>query len=93
MQKINLEQDIRSLSEFRANAAGFIEQINKTGRPIVLTQNGRVAAVVVGVAEYDALIEKLELLEELNIAERQINEGKVIENEAARKQILEQLKK
>lgn len=93
MQKISLEQDIKSLSEFRANAASFIEQIHKTGRPIVLTQNGRGAAVVVGVAEYDALIEKLELLEELNIAERQMNEGKVIENEEARKQILEQLKK
>lgn len=93
MQKISLEQDIKSLSEFRANAAGFIEQIHKTGRPIVLTQNGRGAAVVMGVAEYDALIEKIELLEELNIAETQMNEGKVTENEEARRQILEKLRR
>ncbi|MFY9225578.1 MAG: type II toxin-antitoxin system Phd/YefM family antitoxin [Blastocatellia bacterium] len=93
MQKISLEQDIKPLSEFRANAAGFIEQINKTGRPIVLTQNGRGAAVVLGVAEYDALMEKIELLEEISIAEMQMNEGKVTENEEARKQILERLGK
>ncbi len=93
MQKISLEQDIKPLSEFRANAAGFIEQINKTGRPIVLTQNGRGAVVVLGVAEYDALMEKIELLEEISIAEMQMNEGKVTENEEARKQILERLAK
>jgi len=93
MQKISLEQDIKPLSEFRANAAGFIEQINKTGRPIVLTQNGRGAAVVLGVAEYDALMEKMELLEEISIAEIQMNEGKVTENEEARNQILERLSK
>lgn len=93
MQKISVEQDIKSLSEFRANAAGFIEQINKTGRPLILTQNGRGAAVVLGVVDYDALMEKMELLEELSIAEMQMNEGKVTENEEARKQILERLKK
>jgi prevent-host-death family protein len=93
MQKISIEQDIKSLSEFRANAAGFIEQINKTGRPIVLTQNGRGAAVVLGVVDYDALMEKIELLEELSIAEMQMNEGKVTENEEVRKQILEKLKR
>jgi len=93
MQKISVEQDIKSLSDFRANAAGFIEQINKTGRPIVITQNGRGAAVVIGVADYDALMEKLELLEEIHIAETQMNEGKVTENEEARKQILERLRK
>ena len=93
MQKIKVEQDIKSLSEFRANAAGLIQQINKTGRPIVLTQNGKGAAVVLGVVDYDALMEKMELLEELSIAETQMNEGKVTDNDEARKQILERLKK
>lgn len=93
MQKISLEQDIKPLSEFRANAAGFIEQINKTGRPIVLTQNGKGAAVVLGVAAYDALMEKMELLEEISIAEVQMNGGKVTENKEARKRILERLGK
>ena len=93
MQKISVEQDIKPLSEFRANAAGFIEQINKTGRPIIITQNGKGAAVVLGVSDYDALMEKLELLEEIHIAETQMSEGKVTENEEARKQILEKLKK
>src|SRR5437899_1638419 len=92
MPRLILEQDIRPLSEFRANAAALIEQVHKTGRPLVITQNGRSAAVLLDVAAYDALIEKLELLEEIHTAEAQMREGKVVENEEARAQILVGLK-
>ena len=38
--------DIRPLSEVRANAAGMIERVRKSRRPLVLTQRGHTAAVV-----------------------------------------------
>lgn len=63
MRHINLEDDIKSLSEFRANSANFIKQIKDTKRPLILTQHGKSTAVLVDVAEYQATIEKLELLQ------------------------------
>jgi prevent-host-death family protein len=50
-------EDIRSLSEFRANTATFIAQVQTTRRPLVLTQHGRGAAVLLAVDEYERLVE------------------------------------
>lgn len=93
MRHINLEDDIKSLSEFRANSANFIKQIKDTKRPLILTQHGKSTAVLVDVAEYQATIEKLELLQEIQTAERQIAEGKILSNEQVEKRIADRYTK
>lgn len=75
MVSIRFSEDIRPLSEFRANAAAFIEQVQATHRPIVLTQHGRSAAVLLDVAEYERLVERAEVLEDIRLAEEQIARG------------------
>jgi antitoxin YefM len=76
MRHIDFENDIKSLSEFRANAAHLVKQIKDTKRPLILTQHGKSSAVLVDVAAYQALIDKLELFQEIQLAEEQISEGK-----------------
>ena len=56
MQRIQLDEDVKPLSEFRANVASFIERIQKTKRPLVITQRGKSAAVMLDVAEYETLL-------------------------------------
>ena len=65
MSRIHFDKDIQPLSEFRAGVASYIKQINETRRPLVITQRGKGVAVVLDVAEYEAMQEKIELLEEL----------------------------
>lgn len=43
---MKLTRDIQSLSVFKRDSSKFIKQIKKTGQPIVLTVNGKAAAVV-----------------------------------------------
>ncbi|EHR39720.1 type II toxin-antitoxin system Phd/YefM family antitoxin [Alishewanella jeotgali] len=93
MSRIHLDQDIRPLSEFRAGVASFIKQINETRRPLVITQRGKGVAVVLDVAEYEAMQEKIELLEEMRAAEVQLAAGMGISSEDARSQILRRLEK
>ena len=62
MSRLHLDQDIQPLSDFRAGAASFIRQVNETRRPIVITQRGKGVAVVLDVAEYESMQEKIELL-------------------------------
>lgn len=93
MSRIHFDQDIQPLSEFRAGVASFIKQINETRRPLVITQRGKGVAVVLDVAEYEAMQEKIELLEEVQKAELQIASGKGIANSDARAQILAKLNK
>ena len=83
MQRIVLNDDIHSLSEFRANASGFISQVHKTKRPLVITQNGKSAAVLLDVDEYENLIEKTELIQDVEIALTQISNGKGISHAKA----------
>ncbi|HFG2217168.1 TPA: type II toxin-antitoxin system Phd/YefM family antitoxin, partial [Vibrio cholerae] len=68
--------------------ASFIKQINETRRPLVITQRGKGVAVVLDVAEYEAMQEKIELLEEMRTAEAQLAAGLGISNEDARSQVL-----
>lgn len=93
MRQINLENDIKPLSEFRANAAKFVKQVKETKRPIILTQHGKSAAVLLDVAAYQALVEKLELLQEIQIAEKQISEGKYLTSEQVKERIAERYNK
>jgi prevent-host-death family protein len=89
MQRVLLDQDIKPLSEFRANAAAFIKQVQTTKRPLVITTHGKSAAVLLDVAEYEALIEKSEVLQDIHMAERQLEEGKGLGHEEAKSRVLE----
>ncbi|WP_161680532.1 type II toxin-antitoxin system Phd/YefM family antitoxin [Vibrio toranzoniae] len=92
MSRIHFDQDIQPLSEFRAGVTSFIKQINETRRPLVITQRGKGVAVVLDVAEYEAMQEKIELLEEMRTAEAQLTSGLGVSNEDARAQVLGRIK-
>lgn len=93
MRPIRLSRDIRPVSEFRANAAAFVQQVRDTRRPMVLTQHGRSAAVLLDVEEYERLVERAELLDDVAIAERQIDEGEGVEHETAHAEMLRRLER
>lgn len=55
---MKVTRDIQSLSVFKRDTAKFLRQMKKTGEPIVLTVNGKAAAVVLDPDEYEYLREK-----------------------------------
>ncbi len=89
---IDFEQDIRPLSEFRANAAKLLKQIDTTGRPLIITQHGKSKAVLLAVNDYQKLIEKLEILEDIYISEQQIAEGKGMPHSQVKDELLKKFK-
>ncbi len=91
MQRVVLDQDVKPISEFRANAASLVQQVQRTRRPLVITQQGRSAAVLLAVSEYEKLLAKLELLQDVHTAEEQIDSGRGLPQAAARKKALERL--
>jgi antitoxin YefM len=90
---IRFSQDIRPLSEFRANAAALVQQVRKTRRPLVLTQRGRSAAVLLDIAEYERLVERAELLEDIAFAEEQIAAGEGVEHGEAKRQVQSRIRR
>jgi prevent-host-death family protein len=57
--------DIRSLTDFQRNAKAYLERIRRSGRPVVLTVNGKAAAVVHDAAGYQKLLDALDRAEAL----------------------------
>jgi prevent-host-death family protein len=74
--KLKPSRDIQPVTEFRANAAKVIEQVRETGAPVILTQHGRGAAVLLDVEAYEAMVDELELLRDARTAEAQVATGK-----------------
>ena len=86
-RRVKLHTDIRRVSEFRANAAELIEQVKESGRPLVLTQRGHSAAVVLDVAEYERMVEEIELLSDVRTSIRQIDAGEGLSNRDAKAEL------
>ena len=91
MQRIHLNRDIQPLSEFRANAANFLDQVKKTGRLIVITQRGKSSAVLMDVNEYERLLERIETLNDIHEAEKQIKNNELTSHKSAKSRILKNL--
>lgn len=92
MTRLKLDEDIQPLSEFRANAAAMITKVRESRRPLVLTQRGHSAAVLLDVTEYERLIEENELLRDIRIAEQQIADGQAIPHGEVRRELLDRFR-
>jgi prevent-host-death family protein len=53
---MKLSRDIQSLSVFKRDSSKYIKQIKKTGEPLVLTVNGKAAAVVIDPDSYETYL-------------------------------------
>lgn len=93
MQRLKFDQDIKPMSEFRTGIASFLKQVHDTKRPLVITQHGKGVAVLLDVAEYESMQEKIELLEDVQTSIAQIDSGEGIEHSKAKDIILGQIEK
>lgn len=50
-----LAEDVVPIAEFKTHASAVIRRMRATGHPIVITQNGRPAAVVLAPEDFDEL--------------------------------------
>ena len=93
MQRLKIDQDIRPLSEVRTGIAKFIKQVHDTKRPVIITQHGKGVAVLLDAHEYEAMLEKLELLTDVQISLNQLESGQGINHEDAKEKVLNRVQK
>jgi antitoxin YefM len=92
MKRLKVNEDIRPMSEFRTGIASFLKQVHNTKRPLIITQHGKGVAVLLDAGEYEALQEKIELLQDIQISFNQIEAGEGIEHEEARAMLLKRIR-
>jgi prevent-host-death family protein len=78
---LDIEKDIRSLSDFKRHTGEFLEQIRDSGHPLVLTINGKAELIVQDAASYQKLlrrVDELEALEGIGRGVADVEAGRVI---------------
>ena len=76
---MNTKQDIRPISFVKANAANLLDQVNKTHRPVIITQNGEAKAVLIDTESYDSMQNAIGILKLISMGEKDIKDGKFAE--------------
>jgi antitoxin YefM len=62
MVKIRVSEDIVTVSDFKAQASEWLRRITGSGHPLVITQNGKPAGVLLSPAAFDDLSERQHFL-------------------------------
>lgn len=68
--------DIVPISDLRQDAAAVLKRIRSSREPLVITQRGRAAAVMVSVEAYERAEQERQILMLLARGEKEIAEGK-----------------
>ncbi len=72
---IDISKDIRSLSDFKRNTTEFVREMKESGKPVVLTVNGRSELVVQDATSYQKLLELVDRLEAIEGIKRGLEEA------------------
>jgi prevent-host-death family protein len=75
---IRVSEDVVPIGEFKAQASRWLEHAKDTGQPVLITQNGRPAAVLLSPVEYDRLRERQRLLESIAAALEDVEAGRTM---------------
>ena len=81
------------MSEFRTAIASFLKQIHVTKRPLIITQHGKGVAVLLDAGEYEAMQERIELLQDIQTSISQMEAGQGIDHGHAKADVLKRIRK
>ncbi len=62
MARIRVSEDVVTVSDFKAKASDWLRRIAGSGHPLVITQNGKPAGVLLSPAAFDELSERQQFL-------------------------------
>jgi prevent-host-death family protein len=68
--------DIVPVTDLRQDAAAVLERVRRSAQPVVITQRGRAAAVLVSAETYERAEREREILRLLARGEREIAKGR-----------------
>ena len=89
MKIISVSNDIVPLSEFKTSISKWLKNVQNTGHPLIITQNGRPAGILLSPSEYDDLIHNKLFIDSVNRGISDVDTGNVYNS----KELRDELKK
>jgi len=74
---ISITRDIKSVTDLKKKTNEIFRQIHQTGRPVIITVNGKPDAVLIDAGVFEKKLKALNLGTILSVAESDIKSGRV----------------
>ena len=75
MSQISPSEDIRSVTELKRNTREILDHLHTSGRPVILTLNGRADSVLLDVRVYEKHLQAANLAKLIAPAEQNVENG------------------
>lgn len=87
MKPVRLSEDVVPIAEFKGQAAQWLRRVGETQQPVVITQNGKPAAVLLSPAAFDELMERQRFLESVAAGLEDADAGRTMDTDAVRRRL------
>jgi len=87
MKDINISNDIIPLGQFKTSISKWLKSIQETRHPLVITQNGKPAGVLLSPADYDELVYIERFLSSVNQGLEDAEAGRIYTTETLRQEL------
>lgn len=77
MKTLSISNDIVPIAEFKAGISKWFKSIQNAGHPLIITQNGKPAGVLLSPSDYDELVYKKSFLDSVGKGMANAESGKV----------------
>lgn len=89
MKSIRISSDIIPLGEFKTGISTCLKKVQATGHPLIITQNGRPAGVLLSPEEYDNLVYSKQFTESVEQGLKAEESGEVYSSDEVRTKLAE----
>lgn len=85
---MRVSEGIVPIGEFKGQAAHWLRRFAETGEPVVITQNGRPAGVLLSPSEFDRLQERQRFLESIAKGLADAEAGRLMETRELKRRLV-----
>jgi len=80
-------RNITPLTDFRNNIKKYLEEISIHKKPIILTQHGKSAAVIMDAEKYQEMLDQIEFMKKVTLGLEDYREGRTVPVDSVFKEI------
>jgi antitoxin YefM len=84
MKAISVSSDIVPIAEFKTGISKWFKSIQKSGHPLIITQNGKPAGVLLSPEDYDELVYRKSFLDSVARGIADVDAGRSYGSEEVR---------
>lgn len=84
MRTFSIANDIVPIAEFKTGISKWFKNLKATGHPLIITQNGKPAGVLLSPGEYDELVYKKSFLDSIGRGIADAEGGKTYQTDEVR---------